>query len=327
MTFDSTQEFLQSLPEVQPGESFWFACHPGVPCFNACCSDLTMPLTPYDVLRLRRGLKDMGSEQFFEEFANVGCYEDSGFPLLHLRMDDSPMRLCPFLTESGCGVYPHRSTACRTYPLGRATRPADEVCAAGPAGGGQGGGCSGGGKSAPAVPGDSGTTAAPAGFGGCGPTGGGGRGCSGKEAPTSPAALSERYFLVREDHCKGFAQHKEWTIATWLSDQGLTGYNRMNDRYMRLMARYKSVAKGAILSGRHATLALLCLYQQDRFLEFLNAMNVFSRLAFAGEYAAAPREEHIARILGDEEARLWFAFDWMELALFGSSANLAPAAG
>ena len=53
---DATEAFLKSLPELTAGETFRFACHPEVPCFNACCSDLTLMLTPYDALRLRRAL-------------------------------------------------------------------------------------------------------------------------------------------------------------------------------------------------------------------------------------------------------------------------------
>lgn len=266
MSDDATRDFLNSLPEVKPGERFWFACHPGVPCFNACCSDLTMPLTPYDVLRLSAGL-DMGSEAFIEDYAVPGFYEDTGFPLLHLRMNPGGVKLCPFVTEQGCGVYEHRSSACRTYPLGRATRMEGE------------------GRSARAV---------------------------------------EQYFLVREAHCKGFAEQGEWTIDTWLADQGIEPYNRMNDRYMRLMARYKALADGAVLSNRHATMALLCLYQQDRFLELIRATDLFNRVTLAGEYLEQDEHAVKANVLENPEARLWFAFDWVELVLFGSCANLLP---
>ena len=280
MTEDATQKFLESLPRIKPGESFWFACHPDVPCFNACCSDLTMPLTPYDVLRLCQGL-DMGSEQFFEDFARVGCYEDTGFPLLHLRMEDAPGKPCPFVTEQGCGVYEHRSSACRTYPLGRAS------CRAERAGNGEN---------------------------------------AGEAAGTGPIEIEERYFLVREDHCKGFEQNRQWTTDTWLADQGLEPYNRMNDRYMRLIIRYKDVANGAILSGKHATMALLCLYQQDRFLEFLQSVGMFSRVSITGEYNGLTGREAVELVLRDPEQRLWFAFDWLELMLFGASDTLTPVA-
>jgi len=37
-------------------------------------------------------------------------------------MTDEPGRPCPFVTAEGCSVYPDRPAACRTYPIGRATR-------------------------------------------------------------------------------------------------------------------------------------------------------------------------------------------------------------
>lgn len=266
MSTDATRDFLDSLPEIKPGETFRFSCHPGVSCFNACCSDLTMPLTPYDVLGLCGGLS-MGSEEFIEEYAVPGYYEDTGFPLLHLRMEPGVAKPCPFVTEKGCGVYEFRSSACRTYPLGRATR---------------------------------------------------------MEGSGDEAREKARYFLVREAHCKGFAERGEWTIDTWLADQGIEPYNRMNDRYMRLMARYKNVAEGALLSNRHATMALLCLYQQDRFLDFIRSTNLLSRITLAGAYAEQGEEAARQSILDDPEARLRFAFDWVELALLGSAPGLLP---
>jgi Fe-S-cluster containining protein len=270
-TRDQSQQFLDSLPEIRPGEEFWFACHPDIGCFNACCGDLTMPLTPYDVLRLSGGL-EMSSEEFIEDYTEPGCYDDTGFPLLHLRMEPGASRPCPFVTPQGCGVYEHRSSACRIYPLGRAARPALESM----------------GESA------------------------------GQE-------LTEQYFIVREAHCRGFAEHRSWTVESWLSDQGIEPYNLMNDRYMRLMARYKAVARGAVLSEKHATMALLCLYQQDRFLDLIKNVDLFSRIRFIGTYADRLRQDVERAILESSEERLAFAFAWMELVLFGSASDLAPA--
>lgn len=118
---DGTQAFLDSLPEIKPGESFRFACHPGVTCFNACCADLNLMLTPYDVLRLRRSL-NLASEPFIIQHAEVGMYPDTGFPALHLKMNEDEAKACPFVTPAGCSVYRDRPGACRTYPVGRAAR-------------------------------------------------------------------------------------------------------------------------------------------------------------------------------------------------------------
>ncbi len=118
---DATEAFLQSLPELKDGESFRFACHPQVPCFNACCSDLTLMLTPYDALRLRRALK-ISSSDFLTHFAVRLTIPDSGFPMPRLKMREERHKRCPFVSAEGCKVYADRPGACRTYPLGRASR-------------------------------------------------------------------------------------------------------------------------------------------------------------------------------------------------------------
>ncbi len=118
---DATDAFLKSLPELKPGQAFQFACHPAVPCFNACCSDLNLMLTPYDALRLRKAL-GIAAIDFINHFATRFTAPDTGFPMLRLKMREERQKRCPFVSEAGCKVYADRPGACRTYPLGRATR-------------------------------------------------------------------------------------------------------------------------------------------------------------------------------------------------------------
>lgn len=122
---DASADFLDTLPELQPDEPFQFSCGPENKCFNACCGDLNLILTPYDVLRLRRNL-GLSGEDFINTHCVVEQYQDSGYPALYLKMNDDPNKSCPFVREEGCSVYPDRPGACRTYPLGRAARLDDE---------------------------------------------------------------------------------------------------------------------------------------------------------------------------------------------------------
>ena len=59
-TADPTQQLqekiLEDYPRLGPDDTFQFACHPGVSCFNRCCGDVNIFLSPYDVLRLKTGL-------------------------------------------------------------------------------------------------------------------------------------------------------------------------------------------------------------------------------------------------------------------------------
>lgn len=124
MSSDETREFLENLPELGQEDRFCFDCNPGVPCFNQCCAELTLPLTPFDVLRLRRNL-GMTAEEFLHLHSTMSNYPDTGFPMPMLRMLEGPGEPCPFVSQAGCTVYEDRPGACRCYPLGRGTRLTD----------------------------------------------------------------------------------------------------------------------------------------------------------------------------------------------------------
>lgn len=118
---DPSAPLPDGLEELAPDSTFHFACHPGVPCFNRCCHDLALPLTPYDVMGLCRFL-GMDGENFLERYATVRTFPDTGFPLPFLNMDDVETLPCPFVGPEGCSVYAARPAACRSYPLGRGSR-------------------------------------------------------------------------------------------------------------------------------------------------------------------------------------------------------------
>ena len=48
-------KFLEDKKQLAPNETFSFTCHPGVPCFNTCCADVNIIMTPLDVLGLALG--------------------------------------------------------------------------------------------------------------------------------------------------------------------------------------------------------------------------------------------------------------------------------
>ncbi len=106
---------------LQTKDSFHFRCHPGVPCFLVCCSNVRMLLYPYDVLRLKQCLR-MHSADFLARHVELCEGSHPYFPGLKLRLSEQEGNPCPFLTEDGCGVYQDRPSACRTYPLERGVR-------------------------------------------------------------------------------------------------------------------------------------------------------------------------------------------------------------
>lgn len=106
---------------MNPEEQLAFECSPDLPCFNLCCSDLILRLTPYDILRLAFAL-GCSPWEIIERYCDFGWDRVTGFPRARLLMLEGPGRPCPFVGEKGCAVYPHRPGACRAFPLGRGAR-------------------------------------------------------------------------------------------------------------------------------------------------------------------------------------------------------------
>jgi Fe-S-cluster containining protein len=101
------------------GEKLKFSCHRGISCFTACCADLHLMLTPYDILRMKKRLR-LSAGEFMEEYTRPDESRESIFPLMCLKMRDDEKRHCPFVSPEGCTIYEDRPGACRLYPLGRA---------------------------------------------------------------------------------------------------------------------------------------------------------------------------------------------------------------
>ena len=100
---------------MAPEHLFRFRCRPGISCFTQCCKDVTIALTPYDVLRLKNSL-GITSDEFLDTYAVILPKPNRLIPLVVLRMKEDDKK-CPFVSEEGCQVYGDRPWPCRMYPL------------------------------------------------------------------------------------------------------------------------------------------------------------------------------------------------------------------
>lgn len=107
-----------SIVALEKERPFRFTCSPEVACFNACCHDLQQALTPYDVLCLKQFL-GMPSNDFLSAYTDASVGPETGLPVVSLRFRATEDLACPFVSDSGCRVYPARPASCRTYPLAR----------------------------------------------------------------------------------------------------------------------------------------------------------------------------------------------------------------
>jgi len=114
------EKILKDCPRLGLDDRFSFQCGSQLSCFGKCCHDVSIVLTPYDALRMKRGL-GIDSSEFLEQYTLRLQNAEQKFPVVILKMQDeaqNPSKPCQFLSERGCGIYRDRPWACRMYPLG-----------------------------------------------------------------------------------------------------------------------------------------------------------------------------------------------------------------
>jgi Fe-S-cluster containining protein len=104
------------LPELlEGGTEIQFRCRKGIDCWNACCSNIDISLTPYDILRLKQRL-GLSSSEFLIHYTFPYEMEKDGIAGVKLKPVENGSA-CQFMTPEGCSVYEDRPTACRYYPV------------------------------------------------------------------------------------------------------------------------------------------------------------------------------------------------------------------
>lgn len=228
-----------------------FECHPGVSCFTACCHNIKIILTPYDILKLRQRL-NIPAHEFVTEYTQPTYLEKTDMPGVQIKLREDTGG-CPFVTPEGCTVYTDRPSACRYYPIGMADF---------------------------------------------------------HEGGTNDAEEEKFFFIVKEPHCKGFDEDKEWTIREWRADQGVDVRDEMNKEWLRLVMRRKSFGHQATLSESAKRMFFMASTDLDSFRNF-----IFNS-SFLDTYEVD--EETLEKIKEDDEALMHFSFKYLANTLFGA---------
>ncbi|MBU1235709.1 MAG: YkgJ family cysteine cluster protein [Gammaproteobacteria bacterium] len=100
---------------VGPDHVIQFSCHKGIGCWNACCSNIDISLTPYDIIRLKKRL-GISSTEFLKDYTVPYEMEKDGIAGVKFRPVENGTA-CRFMKPEGCSVYEDRPTACRYYPV------------------------------------------------------------------------------------------------------------------------------------------------------------------------------------------------------------------
>jgi hypothetical protein len=136
---------------------------------------------------------------------------------------------------------------------------------------------------------------------------GGSRGADGEEIES---AEEKFFFTVREEHCKGFEEDKEWTIREWRADQGVDVRDEMNKEWLRLVMRRKSYGLQATLSEQAKRMFFMASTDLSTFRKF-----VFES-TFLDTYELD--QETIDKIKVDDVELMLFSFKYLAATLFGA---------
>ena len=114
------ETILKEYPRLNKNSEFTFNCHNQISCFNKCCSDVNIFLTPYDIIRLKNRL-GISSQEFLDKYTLMPIDQNQNHPVVMLQLNDDEEKTCPFVGSEGCTVYEDRPWSCRMFPLGIAS--------------------------------------------------------------------------------------------------------------------------------------------------------------------------------------------------------------
>lgn len=123
--------------------------------------------------------------------------------------------------------------------------------------------------------------------------------------------LEEHFVLLREPHCRGFAEAKEQDCSQYTKEQGLAVYNRFNDAVAAIL-QHDIIKEGFIPSKEQVELYTLALYNIDTFRK-----KIFSDEILSVQLTASQKRQ----LQGDEQLLL-FAIDWLYEKLYSTAVPL-----
>ena len=187
-----------------------------------------------------------------DRYTDMSLEEYPPFPIVKLKMLKNGR--CPFVTKRGCIVYKDRPSACRLYPIARASMVVDRN-------------------------------------------------------------KKEKFFIIRENHCLGFNEDKEWNLHEWLEHEGIIVYDKFNMPWFEIVTSYsklKSESKDKLF--KKMQVFFMASYNLDKFKEYIFNSKFFDLY----DVPLSVKEE----IRIDDESLLSFALEWLNLFLYGKESQL-----
>jgi uncharacterized protein len=118
----------------------------------------------------------------------------------------------------------------------------------------------------------------------------------------------EFHFIVKEAHCLGFNEPKQWRVEEWSQDQGLQPYAFFNDLWTEIITHKGSLGPEETVSKKMQMFFMAC-YNLDQFRRFVFQSTFLRRFEVP--------EERAQKAEKDDEELLTLALQWLKFSLFG----------
>ena len=113
--------------------------------------------------------------------------------------------------------------------------------------------------------------------------------------------------MVKESHCKGFEENKEWTVDEWRKDQEADVYDDVNRGWMDILIKKKSFGEREFPEIKNQMFFMVST-NTDYFRTF-----VFES-SFLDTYDIPA--ERIEKVRTDDAELLKLAYEWLRSAMF-----------
>jgi len=123
--------------------------------------------------------------------------------------------------------------------------------------------------------------------------------------------LTEHWALLREPHCRGHENARQWTVRKWIADQGLGEYHRINDLFLAIIAR-KNCLRSGPLDLKSGHIFHLAMYDLDAFRTQIVEHGILE--------PDPPDTRTMEQLLADDVVLLEFTHQWIQRTLFGENA-------
>ncbi|MBW1649746.1 MAG: YkgJ family cysteine cluster protein [Deltaproteobacteria bacterium] len=117
--------------------------------------------------------------------------------------------------------------------------------------------------------------------------------------------ITEHFALIKEEHCKGFEQGKEYTPKEWIKNQEAEEYNKINDMLVEIIGIANTVSSASLNSDIKNKFRMIC-YDLD----------TFGNDIFKNNPPDLKPNEDIADIIKTDDAELLkFGLGWLKQLL------------